>query len=47
MTHKTGNRYLKEFKQQIIDFYNAGTPVVKLDSEYDVIEQTIALFSSH
>ena len=33
MAHKTGNRHLRGFKQQIVDLYNAGTPVAKLASE--------------
>lgn len=41
MAHKTGNRYPREFKQQIVDLYHAGTPVAKLASEYGIIEQTI------
>ncbi len=41
MAHKTGNRYPREFKQQIVDLYHAGTSVAKLASEYGIIEQTI------
>lgn len=41
MAHKTGNRYTKEFKQQVVDLYHAGTPVTKISSEYGLIEQTI------
>lgn len=41
MDNKTGNRYTEEFKQQIVDLYQAGTSVSKLASEYGLIEQTI------
>ena len=41
MAHRNGNRYPEEFKKQIVDLYNAGTPVVKLASEYGLIDQTI------
>ena len=36
-----GKRYPEEFKKQIVDLYNAGTPVTKLASEYGLVEQTI------
>lgn len=41
MAHKNSKRYPEEFKQQIVDLYNAGTSVTKLASEYGLIEQTI------
>lgn len=41
MAHRNGKRYPEEFKKQIVDLYNAGTPVAKLASEYGLIEQTI------
>lgn len=41
MTHKNGTRYPEEFKQQIVDLYNAGTSVTKLANEYGLVEQTI------
>lgn len=41
MAHKSGKRYPEEFKQQIVDLYNAGTPVTKLADEYGLVEQTI------
>ena len=41
MVHRNGKRYPEEFKKQIVDFYNAGTSVAKLASEYGLIEQTI------
>lgn len=41
MVHKNGTRYPEEFKQQIVDFYNAGTSVTKLTNEYGLVEQTI------
>lgn len=34
MTHRNRKRYPEEFKKQIVDFYNVGTPVAKLASEY-------------
>jgi transposase len=33
---KNGNRYSDEFKQQIVDLYNAGKPVLELSREYGV-----------
>jgi len=39
MVHKNGNRYPKEFKQQIIELYHAGVPVAKL------AKKTIFLYS--
>ena len=41
MNQKNRKRYPEEFKQQIVDLYNAGTSVSKLASEYGLIEQTI------
>lgn len=41
MAHRNGKRYPEEFKKQIVDLYNAGTPVAKLASEYGLVEQTI------
>ena len=41
MAHRNGKRYPEEFKKQIVDLYNAGTPVAKLASEYGLIDQTI------
>ena len=41
MARRNGTRYPEEFKKQIVDLYNAGTPVSKLSSEYGLIEQTI------
>lgn len=41
MAHRNGKRYPEEFKKQIVDLYNAGTPVVKLASEYGLVDQTI------
>ncbi|WP_246552452.1 IS3 family transposase [Vallitalea pronyensis] len=38
---KTGNRYSDEFKQQIVELYNAGKPVSALSSEYGVATVTI------
>nr|WP_246552305.1 transposase [Vallitalea pronyensis] len=38
---KTGNRYSDEFKQQIVDLYNAGKSVSALSSEYGVATVTI------
>lgn len=38
---KNGKRYSDEFKQQIVDLYNAGSPVSKLSSEYGVSSVTI------
>ncbi|CVI70115.1 Transposase [Clostridiales bacterium CHKCI001] len=34
MTHRNRKRYPEEFKKQIVNFYNVGTPVAKLASEY-------------
>jgi len=34
-------RYSDEFKQQIVDLYNSGQPVLKLSREYDVATVTI------
>jgi len=33
--------YPPEFRQQIVDLYNAGTPVSQLVREYGLVEQTI------
>jgi transposase len=41
MAQKSRKRFPEEFKQQIVDLYNAGTSVTKLASEYGLIEQTI------
>lgn len=38
---KNGIRYSDEFKQQIVDLYHAGTPVLELSSEYGVATVTI------
>jgi len=38
---QNGNRYSDEFKQQIVDLYNAGSSVSKLSSEYGVTSVTI------
>lgn len=38
---KNGNRYSDEFKQQIIDLYDAGSPVLDLSREYGVATVTI------
>jgi len=41
MAHRKKQRYTDEFKQQIVDLYNAGTPVSQLAREYGLVEQTI------
>ena len=41
MAHRNGKRYPEEFKKQIVDLYNAGTPVAKLAGEYGLVEQAI------
>ena len=41
MANRNGKRYLEELKKQIVELYNAGTPVVKLASEYGLVDQTI------
>ena len=41
MNHRSSKRYSEEFKKQIVDLYNAGTPVAKLASEYGLVDQTI------
>lgn len=41
MVYRNSKRYPEEFKKQIVDLYNAGTPVAKLASEYGLIDQTI------
>lgn len=38
---KNGIRYSDEFKQQILDLYNCGTPVIELSREYGVATVTI------
>jgi len=38
---KNGNRYSEEFKQQIVDLYNAGNSVSYLSREYGVANVTI------
>lgn len=40
MAHRK-QRYTNEFKQQIVELYNAGTPVSQLAREYGLVEQTI------
>lgn len=47
MAHRNGKRYPEEFKQQIVDLYNAGTPVIKLANEYGLVEQTIYKWINH
>ena len=34
-------RYTEDFKKQIVELYNTGTPARKLADEYGLIEQTI------
>ena len=41
MAHRKQQRYTNEFKQQIVDLYNAGMPVSQLAREYGLVEQTI------
>ena len=41
MSGKNGNRYSGEFKNQIVDLYHAGKPVMELSSEYGVSTVTI------
>ena len=41
MAHRKQQRYTNEFKQQIVELYNAGTPVSQLAREYGLVEQTI------
>lgn len=41
MAHRKQQRYTNEFKQQIVDLYHAGTPVIQLAREYGLVEQTI------
>ena len=38
---KNGTRYSEEFKQQIIELYNAGSSVSYLSREYGVSNVTI------
>lgn len=38
---KNGIRYSEEFKQQIVDLYQAGSSVSYLSHEYDVANVTI------
>lgn len=38
---KNGNRYTDEFKQQIVDLYNSGSPAADLSREYGVATVTI------
>ncbi len=38
---QNGIRYSDEFKQQILDLYNAGTSVIELSREYGVSTVTI------
>ena len=41
MSRKNGNRYSSEFKNQIVDLYHSGKPVMELSSEYGVSTVTI------
>ena len=41
MSGKNGNRYSGEFKNQIVDLYHSGKPVMELSSEYGVSTVTI------
>ena len=41
MSEGSNNRYTEEFKKQIVELYNKGTPTRKLADEYGLIEQTI------
>lgn len=41
MSRKNGNRYSSEFKNQIVDLYHSGKPVMELSSEYSVSTVTI------
>ena len=38
---QNGIRYSEEFKQQVVDFYQAGTSVIYLSREYGVANVTI------
>ena len=38
---KNGNRYSEEFKQQIVDLYNAGNSASYLSRDYGVANVTI------
>lgn len=38
---KNGTRYSDEFKQQMVDLYGSGKPVVELSREYGVTNVTI------
>lgn len=38
---KNGIRYTDDFKQQIVDLYNSGQPVLELSREYGVATVTI------
>lgn len=38
---KRGTRYTNEFKQQLVDLYNSGSPVSYLSREYGVTNVTI------
>lgn len=41
MSRKNGNRYSSEFKNQIVNLYHSGKPVMELSSEYGVSTVTI------
>jgi len=41
MFKKNGIRYTDDFKQQIVDLYNSGQPVLELSREYGVATVTI------
>lgn len=41
MVQKKKKRYTEEFKKQIVELYDSGTPARKLADEYGLIEQTI------
>ena len=38
---KHGKRYTEDFKQQLVDLYHAGTPVLELSREYGPSTVTI------
>lgn len=37
---QNGTRYPEEFKQQIVNFYNAGISVAKFANEYGLIKES-------
>lgn len=41
MSQGSKKRYTEDFKKQIVELYNTGTPARKLADEYGLIEQTI------